>query len=143
MGYSITCFKYKQIMSKDYKIEIWLRLICKEIESMQNTPEWLCNAQEYWAEHVDNYINGCIDPRLDDFLISDERVNLFIDICQRVNEYLTRFGERIPKEYLNNLCSYQKAFEIMEDNLTGLYLSYGSALMRLLKGEQEKQTEKA
>lgn len=53
MGYSITCFKDKQIMSKDYKIEIWLRLICKEIESMHNTPEWLCNAQGYWAEHVD------------------------------------------------------------------------------------------
>lgn len=76
-------------------------------------------------------------------MISDERVNLFIDVCQRVNECLTRFGERIPKDYLNNLCSYQKAFEIMEDNLTSLYLSYGSVLMRLLNGEQEKQTEKA
>lgn len=143
MGYSITSYIDKNIMSKDYKMEVWFRLICKEISNIPSIPEWLCEAQNYWLEHVDNYVNGCFDPKLDEFLTNSERVSLFIDLCQKVYEFLKSFGDKIPKEYLNSICNYQKPFEVIKDNSVDLYITYGNALIRLLKGEQEKQTENA
>jgi len=143
MGYSITSYIDKNIMSKDYKIEVWFRLICKEISNIPSIPEWLCEAQKYWLDHVDNYVNGCFDPKLDEFLTNSERVSLFIDLCQKVYEFLKSFGDNISKEYLNSIGNYQKPFEVIEDNSADLYITYGNALIRLLKGEQEKQTENA
>lgn len=143
MGYSITSYIDKNIMSKDYKIEVWFRLICNEISNIPNIPEWLCEAQNYWLDHVDNYVNGCFDPKLDEFLTNSERVSLFIDLCQKVYEFLKSFGGNISKEYLNSIGNYQKPFEVIEDNSADLYITFGNALIRLLKGEQEKQTENA
>lgn len=101
----------------------------------------MSEAQRYWSNHVDNYANGCIDPMLDDFLTNSEKLNLFLDICQQIVKKLESFGEKISKEFLNELCSYQKPFDVVEDNLTKHYLSYGVALIKLLNGEQENQTE--
>lgn len=143
MGYSITAYIDKNILSKDYKIEVWFRLICKEISRIPIIPEWLCEAQSYWLEHVENYVNGCFDPKLDEILTDSGRVDTFIDLCQKVYEFLKTFNGNIPKEYLNDIGNYQYPFEIIEDNSAELYITYGKALIRLLKGEQEKQTENA
>lgn len=143
MGYSITEYKEKKIISMDFKIEIWLRHICREVTKISDVPLWLDKAQKYWVDHVENYVNGCIDPRLDDFLTNDGRRDCLIKICERIYKEIEGLGDYIPKEYLNNLCKYQKPFQIIEDNKTDIYLKYGKALIILLKGEQKNEIENA
>lgn len=141
MGHSVTLYGDKRIITKDYKIEIWLRNICNQIEAMDKVPKWLEEAQEYWAEHVENYVNGCLDPRFDEILTSEERKELFITLCQKVYRQINSFGDKIPKEYMNKLCGYEKPFEVMEDNKADIYLKYGNALISLLRNEQKDETE--
>ncbi|MFZ5986884.1 MAG: hypothetical protein ACOYWZ_07155 [Bacillota bacterium] len=143
MGTSFTSYNDKHIRSKDYKIEVWLLLLCKEIGEMSNAPEWLEKAKTYWFEHAKDHVNGVMDPCLDEFITDNSKLQLFLELCKKVYSSLLGFGEKISADYINNLYGYEKTFDyrIREDNLTELYLSYGRFLIKLLEGKQENEVE--
>lgn len=139
MGHSFTTYRNKHIRSKDYKIETWLFFICREIDDMKNKPDWLLVARNAWLEEARISVNGCMDPRLDEYLDTNEKLELFKEICQKIMVKLAGFGEMIPKEYLNELCEKKPPCHIMEDNETELYFGYGKALLTLLAGKQSEE----
>lgn len=141
MGHSITSYKGKNIISKDYKIEIWFKYICKEIDKIDKLPKWLAEAKRYWKDQVSDYSVGCIDVQLDKFLLNEEEKLLFIKICENIYNKLSKFGDIIPKEVINTIGEYEFPFEVRENVKVEHYLSYGRALIRLIKGEQKKEVE--
>jgi hypothetical protein len=143
MGHSFTDFRGKHIHSKDYKIETWLRLMVQEIDSIIAPPVWLCNAREFWIDHVRNYVNGCMDPELDRLIKNDDQLNTFLTLCKSVQSRLQSFGQTIPKEFLNELCELNPPNHILKDNDTELYLKYAGALIQLLEGRQANEIEYA
>lgn len=138
MGHSFTSFKEKHIRSKDYKVETWLFLIVEEADKVLEDENWLEDARDYWQDQAEISVNGCIDPDLDRFLTDGRKIKVFRSMCQRIYSKLVRFGNKIPKEYLNNLLGLSPPFDIKEDNDTELYLRYGRALLRLLDGKQSE-----
>ena len=143
MGHSFTSFHGKHIQSRDYKIETWLFLIVKEIDVLIDKEPWLLEARNYWEDQAVISINGCIDPDLDHFLIDEHRVKVFRDICQKINLELLKHGEKISKDYLNELCRYKPPYDVKGDNETELYLSFGKALLELLDGNQNEEVKNA
>ena len=139
MGHSFTTFRNKHIRSKDYKIETWLFLVVREIDEFENCPSWLEESRHNWLEEAQLSLNGCMDLQFDKFLNSQEKVNLFREICKEIIGKLESFGEKIPKDFLNELCGYKPPCDIKDDNQTQLYLSYGKALLKLLDGEQTEK----
>lgn len=139
MGHSITVYKQKNMISKDYKIEIWFRYVCQEIEKMEEPPKWLTDAKEEWKDTVNNYVSGCIYIELEEFLLDKEKENLFIKICETIYSELEQFKDIIPKEVINTLAGYKKGEEVRSDVKTELYLSYGRTLIRLIHGEQKEE----
>ena len=138
MGHSFTTFREKHIRSKDYKVETWLFLIVKEARKMVDAEPWLRRAILHWEKQATMPINGCIDPDLDQFITDDHKSKVLRTICQKIITDLKQFGDKIPKEYLNELCGYKPPNWIMEDNDTELYLVYGRALHGLLGGRQDE-----
>ena len=139
MGHSFTSYKDKHIRSKDYKVETWLFLIVREADKILEKEPWLKEARDHWNDQATIAVNGCIDPDLDQYLTDDYKVKVFRSICQRIYSNLLTYGEKIPKEYLNELHNLRPPFDIREDNDAELYLRYGRALLALIDGKQSEE----
>jgi hypothetical protein len=80
-------------------------------------------------------INGCIDAGLDKFLTDEERVAIVRDIAQHVFSSVLCFGERVPRDFLNDLYESPSRGEWPQDVETELSLRYGRVLLKLLDGK--------
>lgn len=143
MGHSFTSFRGKHVRAKDYKIETWLRLMVRQIDSLSVVPTSLHVAHDYWVDHARNYANGCMDLDLDRYLVEEEERNTVLELCSNIQAQLELFGKFIPKEFLNELCDLQPPNQIREDNLTALYLSFNRAMLKLISGQQAADLENA
>ena len=139
MGHSTTVFREMGFTAKDWKLEVWLHFLVREIDQMPRPPDWLCKARDYWSEQATLAINGCIGTELDRFLIDDERVAVVRKLVQHVYDSLHRFGEQVPRDFLNALCQLPQEGRgsFPHDIQTELLLSYGRALLKLLSGKMK------
>lgn len=137
MGHSITDFRGDAFIAKDWKLEVWLHLLAREVDKMPKPPGWLLEARAYWHEQATLSINGCIDAGLTEFLTDDVRVGTARNLAQRVYSFLLRFGERVPHDFLNELCQPPHGSEWTQDVETELFLRYGRALLKLLGGKMK------
>jgi len=135
MGHSTTVFREVGFTAKDWKLEVWLHLLAREVDQMPNPPAWLSTARDFWREQATLSINGCIDAGLDEFLTDEERVAIVRNIAQHVFNSLLRFGERVPRDFLNDLCHPPPSSKWPQDVETELFLRYGRALLKLLDGK--------
>ncbi len=136
MGHSFTSFREKHLRSKDYKIETWLLLIVREIDALPEKANWLVEARKYWEGQGKHGVNGCIDPNLDEYLVSGNRIDIFKGLVGKAYSKLNEFGTMVPKEYLNQLHGFESPNDIREDNEAELYLLYGRKLLSLIDGSQ-------
>lgn len=141
--YSFTVFRGKSIYSKSYMIEIWLFLLVQEMNRFTKWPFCLSSARNHWCNNVNYHDTGCIDPELDRHICNEEQLKLILSLCENIQLKLGTFGEKIPKEFLNSLNVYKHYNKIIFDNDAEIYLRYGRALIRLLKGEQNNECENA
>ncbi len=139
MGHSFTSFRDKHIRSKDYKIETWLLLVVREIDALPEKAKWLVEARNNWEGQGKHGVNGCIDPNLDAYLVTESKIAIFKELVEKVHSNLNEFGPMIPKEYLNQLHGLESPNDIREDNEAELYLSFGSKLLSLLDGSQSDE----
>ena len=137
MGHSVTDFRGASFTAKDYKVEVWLGLLAREIEQIQNPPEWLTIAGNHWREQAKISFNGCLDPALDRFLADDEKVAYVRQLAQLVYHQLLEFGEQVPCDFLNALLALHAPNHYPQDVATELFLAYGRALLKLLDGKMK------
>jgi hypothetical protein len=135
MGHSAIHFRGFGFTAKDWKVEVWLHLLAREIDQLPNPPAWLNCARDYWREQITLGMNGCIDAGLDKFLINEERVATVRNLAQHVFSSLFRFQERVPRDFLNDLHRSPAPGEWPQDVETELLLPFGRALMKLLDGK--------
>ena len=134
MGHSVTSFKSVHVTAKDWKVELWLRLLAYEIDVDRAAPGWARDAAAYWKKHADGYVNGCLDPQLDRWLTDRERVTFFRTLVSRVCGRLTDLGDTVTKSFLDSLFPQGVSpfnMPIRSDTL----LAVGSALQRLIAGD--------
>lgn len=135
MGHSTTVFRGVGFTAKDWRMEVWLRLLAREVDRMQSPPSWLSAARDYWLNQAELSINGCLDAGLDEFLTDKERIAMVHSLVQRAFDILHRFGERVPSEFLNELCQPKPSDVWPKDVEAELFLRYGRALLKLLDGK--------
>ncbi len=132
MGHSTIVFHGVGFTTKDWKLEVWLHLLAREVDQMPNPTPWLITARDFWREQAKLSINGCLDAGLDDFLTDEERVKIVRSLAQRAFNSLHGFGERVPRDFLNNLCQPQPSDQWPQDVEAELFMRTGRALMKLL-----------
>lgn len=103
MGSSFIDFKDYGFWARDGAIEVWLYLLVQEIDKLESVPDWLKEARNHWHEQATVGFVGWIHPQLDDYLVSQDRINLVIQLSQRVLTWLSEQGEYLSQEYLNSL----------------------------------------
>jgi hypothetical protein len=135
MGHSTILFRGNGFTAKDWKTQVWLQLLAREVDQMPQPPAWLSTARDFWREQATLAINGCIGADLDRFMTDNERVAIVRDIAQHVFNALLHFGERVPRDFLNDLGEFPPGGGYTQDVETELFLAYGRALLKLLDGK--------
>jgi hypothetical protein len=137
MGHSTTDFRGVGFTAKDWKVAVWLHLLVREVDRMPSPPAWLSEARDFWRKQVTPSINGCIDAGLDKFLTDKERIAVVRDIAQHVFSSLHSSGERVPRDFLNDLYQSPPPGEWPQDVESELFLQFGRTLLKLLDGKME------
>ena len=140
MGSSFIDFKESGFWARDTHIDLWLYLLVQEIDELEAIPDWLREARDHWHEQATLALVGCIHPQLDDYLLSQDRINLLIRLSERVLKRLDESGDYLSGEYLNSLRigggGYQPTTNFEIENFTGV----GRKFMELLRGELRTDT---
>ncbi len=135
MGHSTTVFRGVGFTAKDWKLEVWLHLLAREVDKLANPPTWLTAIRDFWREQATLSVNGCIDAGLDEFLTAPERITVVRNLAQQVLSSLIHFGKHVPGNFLNELCQPPPSSPWPQDVETELFLQYGRALLKLLDGK--------
>jgi hypothetical protein len=72
---------------------VWLYWLVREIDKLDSLPERLQEAHEDWYIQATIGLVGSINPQLDDYLLSQERVNLVLLLCEQVLKWLKGQGK--------------------------------------------------
>ncbi|GIK37925.1 MAG: hypothetical protein BroJett011_17580 [Chloroflexota bacterium] len=135
MGTSFIDFKDYGFWARDPTLEVWLYWLVQEIDKLDSLPEWLKEAREEWYIQATLGLVGSINPQFDDYLLTQERVNLVLLLCERVLQWLEEQGEYLSKEYLNSLGVGGPGSEWTADVEVELFAQLGRKFVELLSGE--------
>ena len=135
MGSSFIDFKDYGFWARDAGIEAWLYLLVQEIDKLDPIPEWLKEARNHWYIQATVGFIGCIHPQLDDYLESQDRINLIVMLSERVLKWLDTQGEYLSREYLNSLDIGGEGSCWTVDVEVGLFTQIGEKFIGLLRGE--------
>ncbi|GLY65225.1 hypothetical protein [Amycolatopsis taiwanensis] len=98
MGRSYIDFGGQGFWTRDGYAELWLYLICVEIEATPSAPLWLRHARERWYIEATAGIGGCISPMFDSHLTDDERVRVVLGLHDEARRRVESYGEVLPRE---------------------------------------------
>jgi hypothetical protein len=134
MGSSYTEYKGYGFWARDDGLEVWLRLLVEEIDKSESMPDWLKAARDHWFLQATVGFRGWIHPELDDYLLSQDRVNLVVRLSEDVLKWLGEQDERFSQEYLISLGTSRESWWAAEIEVE-IFAQVGRKFIELLRGE--------
>ncbi len=134
MGSSFIDFKDYGFWSRDDGIEVWLSLLVREIDRLDSVPDWLKEARDHWLLQATVGFGGWIHPQLDDYLVTQDRINLVLMLSERVLKWLNEQGEYFSQEYLTSLDTSRESWWTAEIEVE-MFAQVGRKFIELLRGE--------
>ena len=134
MGHSITDFRGQAFGTSDFKLDVWLKLLATMIGRGEAPPDWLAQARDHWAAAGD-WCVGCIDAKLDQFLIDQGRIDVVAELSERSLRFLEIQGPVLTCEFLNELCTADPGFT--RDLDVEIFSRVGRAFIGLMREQFE------
>jgi hypothetical protein len=135
MGHSITDFRRQCFGTKDFKLDVWLKLLARTIAREECPPGWLAEARDYWSTVGDWAGVGCIEAALDRFLIDQSRTDLVTDFAEQTLRFLEAQGPVLTHDFLNQI---DPDSNYTVDLDTEKFARVGRAFIGLLREQFEK-----
>jgi hypothetical protein len=140
MGSSFIDFNGSGFWARDTHIDLWLYLLVQEIDELESIPDWLSGARDHWQEQATLALVGCVHPQLDDYLVSQDRVDFVMTLSESILKLLGGMGEYLSGEHLNSLGvgggGYQPSTDFEVENFTRV----GQKFIELLRGELKTES---
>jgi hypothetical protein len=133
MSSSFIDYKDYGFWARDTHIDLWLYLLVQEIDKLEPTPEWLKVARDHWHEQCTLALGGCIQLRLGDYLLSQDRANLVIQLSERVLKMLNETGNYLSGEYLNSCGIGGGGYQPTTNWEIEIFVGVGHKFIELLK----------
>ena len=134
MGTSFVDYRGGGFWASDGAIEIWLRLLIREIDSRAPVPSWLAELREHWREQATFGGVGSLHFALDDFIIDDTRRQIVLSVAEGALVQLAQYGEIITRDELNELTSATPDAYWTRDVPSDTFAAMGNAFIALLNG---------
>ena len=104
VGSSFTGYQGRGFWASDAKLELWLYLMCREIDSRRDAPAWLREARQAWHEQATAGFNDCVSAALDQHVASDPaRAGLLRGIAAEAISRLMAYQPAMSRDLLNSL----------------------------------------
>jgi len=103
VGSSFTGYQGRGFWARDGKLELWLYLMCQEIDSRPDAPGWLRETRAAWHEQATAGLNGCISAALDQHLAGDPaRAGLLRAVTAQAISRLLAYQPAMSRDLLNS-----------------------------------------
>jgi hypothetical protein len=136
MGTSFTEFRGHGFWSRDAALELWLDLMAREVEALADPPEWLRKARNDWYLHATaGWNSGWVSACLDEHLPSQDRIEVVLELAERVLARLRGQGSVLSADWLNSRGLGGPGSYFERDVPTDAFIPVGEAFIRLLRGE--------
>jgi hypothetical protein len=133
---SFTEYRGHGFWAPDSKVEVWLYLLCTEIDNRRDAPQWLLNARFDWHHQATAGFMGCVSASLDQHVGSDpDRRGLVLAVAEAAAARLASFGAMIPKEVLNSFGVGGEGASFTQDLSIDVFRPVAEAFVALLRGE--------
>ncbi|MFJ7207028.1 hypothetical protein ACIQWR_26285 [Streptomyces sp. NPDC098789] len=136
MGRSYVDYRGSGFWTRDVQAEVYLCLLSAAAGEVAGPPRWLRGAREDWRLQATAGFMGCVSPGLDEHVgVEPERVDLVLELSERVRNRLVAWGPAIPKDLVSALGT-GGGQDVFDDDLdTGPFLRFADAFAGLLRGE--------
>src|SRR4051812_46659096 len=101
MGTSFIRYRGAGFWATDTFIQLWMRLFEQEVRQMEDPPQWLRDAAEYWEYEAG--ATHSANPRLDEYAPDAERAAVVAQVAQRALERLRAHGTHVSAAWLDSL----------------------------------------
>jgi hypothetical protein len=135
MGKSFIEYGEHGFWSRDQKIELLLYLLAQEGRNLDNPPEWLRSASDYWQSMATVGAIGCLDAGLDQYATTPERTAIILELAERVLAGLRQRGDLLPITWLNSLGLGGPGAYFVSDCPAEMFTRTVEAFIGLLRGE--------
>ena len=104
MGNSYVSFRGCSFRSRDFLLELWLRLLAPNLPDDQYKREsWIHELRNEWLYQASGMWNGVISPQLDKFCPTSERIEIVLTTSDRLMERLRECGSTVSRHELSLL----------------------------------------
>lgn len=130
-------FRGNGFWCNDSGVELWLYLVCAEIDRLESRPAWLDEARQWWFGHATFGASGAVISDFDGHLGEDaDRIALTLELAGRARRRVEAYGEAIPKDEVNSWGTGGKGSYFRGDVDTAWLLGEFDLFSALLRGEQ-------
>jgi hypothetical protein len=136
MGTSFTAYRGYGFWAPDGKVEVWLYLLCVEIDHRGEVPQWLLNARFDWHHQATAGFVGCVSASLDQHVGADpDRRAQLLAVAEAAGARLLSYGPMIPKEVLNSFGVGGEGALFTYDLPIDVFRPVADAFAALLRGD--------
>jgi hypothetical protein len=113
-----------------------LKLLAKMIGLEETLSGWLAEARDHWTTAGDWGV-GCIDAKLDEFLIDQGRIDVVAVLSERSLRFLEVQGPVLTCEFLNDLCAADSGSQFTRALDAEIFARVGRAFIGLIREQFE------
>jgi hypothetical protein len=135
MGSSFTAYRGYGFWAPDNKVEVWLYLLCLEIDRRSDAPQWLRDARFDWHHQASAGFDGCVSASLDRHVGEDpDRRGQLLAVAIAATGRLMSYGPMISKEVLNSF-GVGGGASFTQDQPSNVFRPVADAFVALLRGD--------
>ncbi len=134
MGSTFIEYRGRGFEAGDATLEVWLSLLVREIDRLDDLPQWLRETRDEWELQATAGFGFGVMPGLDRYLTDDARRDAVLALSRTALERLESFGETIPCEALNSLGVGGEGAAFTRDVETEVFLRPARYFVKLLEG---------
>ncbi len=130
-------YRNRGFEANDAALELWLALLVKEIDSLEDIPDWLAEVREEWDVQSTAGFSFGVMPGLDRYATSEDKRQTLIDLSRRALKKLESYGQVISRDQLNSFGTGGEGSSYISDVATAEFIRPARYFIKLLEGTLE------
>lgn len=127
-------FRNREFWAKGALFDQWMALLIDEIEKDPTIPLWLGQLRDWWKMCAYQQLE-CVDKRLDEFLTSDDRVNMVVGFAERALARVKSLGVPLLEQTYAKIIGVKPAISNDTAQWPEWVSRVGETFIKLLRGE--------
>jgi hypothetical protein len=137
MGSTFVDYRGRGFYACDAVLEVWLALLVKEIDELDNPLNWLTEVRQDWQLQATAGFGFGVLPELDRYATDDERRAVILDLAARAKQKLRDRGPVITRDELNAMGLGGEGAVFTADLPAKLFLDTACDFTKLIRGTLE------